>query len=400
MTAAIRKSVPRIALWVDTSTGWGRRLIGGVMDWSRQNGPWHLWVEPHSLFDRFRLQPGWRVDGVIARVSDESLSAHLQAARLPVVNISMRTLRDGPPFPRVTTDLDAVVTMAMDHFRERGFSHFAYIGPRELLYVREQEQAFVQVLHQNGFTCAKYRARKMAKRSMDWHEQLDHMIPWLQALPKPVGILSWGAIIGRTVIEACERVSIAVPHDVAVLGSDDDELLSQACYPPLSGIVTPSAQIGWEAAALLDRQLKGKGQRIRDLRIAPLRLAHRLSTDTLAVRDPRIARALRYIQEHATDPVSVDDVLKAVPMARRWMERQFQRILGRTPAEEIRRHRIAKARMMLAETNVSMQEIAEACGYSTYNHLTVVFKKTTGMGPAAYRKSARHRSILSEGIRT
>jgi LacI family transcriptional regulator len=76
-------------------------------------------------------------------------------------------------------------------------------------------------------------------------------------------------------------------------------------------------------------------------------------------------------------------------MARRALERRFVQHLGRSPAQEIRRVRIDHARRLLAQTNLSMQEIAEACGYSTYNYLGNVFKKETGISPGRYRTSSR-----------
>jgi len=62
------------------------------------------------------------------------------------------------------------------------------------------------------------------------------------------------------------------------------------------------------------------------------KVVERLSTETLAIEDRQVSRALQFIRDHACDPVTVADVLKAVPMARRTLERRFNQALGRSPA--------------------------------------------------------------------
>ena len=125
--------------------------------------------------------------------------------------------------------------------------------------------------------------------------------------------------------------------------------------------------------------------------LPPVGVEERMSTDTVAVADPQLAEVVNYLQEHAFEPITVDDILKKIPMARRNLERRFRHYFGRTILEEIRRLRIDKARKLLAETDMQMQEIAEACGYATYNYLTHTFKRVTGTSPSEYRKQWRIR---------
>ena len=105
------RRTPRIAVMVDTSTGWGRRLIRGVVGYANKHGPWNLWVHASGQDERVRLPPGWRGDGIIARISDYHTARHVAAARVPVVNVSGTELR-GVDFCRVTTDLGATGRLA------------------------------------------------------------------------------------------------------------------------------------------------------------------------------------------------------------------------------------------------------------------------------------------------
>ena len=83
---------PRIAVLVDTSTSWGRRLVTGINNYTRKHGPWQLFVEARGLEERIRVPHGWRGEGIIARVGSEAMARDLRAHRLPVVNVSGITL--------------------------------------------------------------------------------------------------------------------------------------------------------------------------------------------------------------------------------------------------------------------------------------------------------------------
>src|SRR5688500_11629987 len=101
----------KVAVLVDSSTGWGRRLIQGILQYARQHGEWKIWVEPRGQHEHLRPPPGWGGQGVIARVSTKPMADELTAMGLPVVNVSGLKL-PGVTFPNVTTDPDASTRLA------------------------------------------------------------------------------------------------------------------------------------------------------------------------------------------------------------------------------------------------------------------------------------------------
>jgi LacI family transcriptional regulator len=125
--------------------------------------------------------------------------------------------------------------------------------------------------------------------------------------------------------------------------------------------------------------------------IPPTGVVERRSTDTLAIEDADVAQVLTYIRANACQPIQISDILRAVPLSRRSIERRFAELLGRTPSEEIRNVRMAKAKNLLAETSMSIEAIADACGYGTYNYLTRVFTKESKMSPREFRKRVQGR---------
>jgi len=145
---------------------------------------------------------------------------------------------------------------------------------------------------------------------------------------------------------------------------------------------------------LLERLMKREKLSVEErfVRLPPLQVIRRLSTDILAVDEPLVADAVRYIREHACDPCSVEDVLRQVPTGRRWLERQFESKLGRSPREEILRVQIETAKRLLLQPGLILPDIAERCGFSGAPTLGRAFLRTVGDTPAAYRRTAMRRS--------
>jgi LacI family transcriptional regulator len=377
-----------VAVLVDTSTGWGRRLIYGIVQYGQVHGPWQFWIEPHGRHEHLRPPPGWQGEGIIARVSTPVMAKELREHGVPVVNISGIRLKD-QPFPVVTTDQESVGKLAAEHFLDRGFRHFGYCGILKFSYVASQFHGFEEALKATGFTCDLYDNRHSGN---DWRSQQQDLIRWIRQLPKPAAILTWAGK-GRAVLEACSVMGVRVPEDVAVLDGDEDELLNYATNPPMSGVHVPSELIGREAAAMLDRLMSTKKHNEVPVLLKPTHVVVRQSTDTLAIDDPDLATAIRFVREHATEPIGVEDILRKVPIARRSLERRFEQILGRTPAAEIRRVRLETAQRLLIDTDMPIPGVAESSGFGSPEYLSYAFKRALGQTPLKYRSLMRAREL-------
>jgi LacI family transcriptional regulator len=335
------------------------------------------------------MPSGWKGDGVIARVNSRRMLRTLQAARLPVVNVSATDLPSNR-FPQVTTDYHESAILAFHHFRDRGLQRFGYSGLPQTGFGRRHRDAFLEVTKEAGFSCDAYEPPRAAARA--GHQALlNHKFAWLQSLPKPVGIFTWATTPGRELLEACRLANLSVPYEIAVLGGADDELLCDASWPPLSSINVPAEQIGHEAGRILDRIMRGGKPPAQPVLLSPTGVVSRRSTDTLAIDDPDVAQALTIIRSNACKPIQITDILRVVPVSRSSIERKFRQALGRSPTEEIRRLRMAKAKSLLAETSMPMQKIADACGFATYNYLTRVFTSENGMTPREFRSRVQGR---------
>ena len=377
-----------MALLVGAWNEYGRGIIEGVWQYAEQHGPWFLEMQPSEPDESTFAPRGWSGDGVIAIVHTRRMAAKLQAYGVPVVNVS-GSRREGIDFPRVTTDAAAVVRMAVNHLRDKGLKHIAFCGEPERPFIDFWTAAFREVMGEHGMEAVVYEPSGRIKPQAGLKARQNDRRRWIEALPRPVGIVGWSTALCRHLAMACAESGIEVPDEAAIISLETEDLLGRAVHPPLSGVDIPVRRIGYEAAGQLDRLMRGEEPVSHEIRLQPLGVTTRQSTDRMACDDPQVRQVMRFIRDHAHEGIDVRDVLQHVPMARRSLERRFQDVLGRSPAEEIRRTKIEKVRRLLDSTDIPIPEIAGACGFNYVEHMIPVFSKYHGCTPSRYRKNAR-----------
>jgi LacI family transcriptional regulator len=178
-----------------------------------------------------------------------------------------------------------------------------------------------------------------------------------------------------------------VPEQVAIIGMGNDDLVCDLASPPLSSIALAAEKGGYEAAAVLDKMMRGKKVPNKRIVVPTLYVVTRQSTDILKIDDPYVAQALRFIHRRAKrDAIQVDDVLQAVPISRRSLYERFARILERPVHEEIKHVRVEQLARMLVSTNLSISQIATTLGCTDMKNLSRYFKQAKGISPLQYRK--------------
>jgi len=228
-----------------------------------------------------------------------------------------------------------------------------------------------------------------------WQAHWPQLKSWLRSLDKPVGILAVDDMAADDLSAACLDAGITIPDQVALMGVNNDDLLCEGAWPPLTSVQADYQRVGVTAAKLLDRMLSGetiKGAE-RFVALQPVGVVRRTSTDVLAVDDPQLAAAVRFIREHACGPCSVGDVLREVPVARRWLEKQFVARLGRTPHDEIAHVRMEAAQRLLLNREMTIEQVANGCGFSTVQSFNRAFRGATGESPAAFRRARLQRAM-------
>jgi LacI family transcriptional regulator len=268
-----------------------------------------------------------------------------------------------------------------------GFRHYAACISGDILFGRLRRDAFVRRVTATGravAACEVGRTEPMTAASADDLATLDR---WLAGLPKPTAVFCANDARALQVLSAARRLGLGVPDEVAVLGAGDDELANLVSGVPLSSIAIPSVQIGFTAASILEGMLNGADPSPPKVtRLAPLCVVPRASTDVTFLADADIAAAVRFIRANVAAPLTVADVLEHVPIGRRSLERRFRAAVGRSVATEIRRTRVERAKQLLASTRLTVEEVAEASGFTSATLLGVAFGKSVGRTPTAYRR--------------
>jgi LacI family transcriptional regulator len=378
-----------IGLMFDYNLSYPRGVLRGIKQFVQTRTHWilmHLETDRLSVEELRTLRPA----GVIALVVYRHLAETLESFRQPVVNVA-NVLPD-LPFPRVTTDHQKMGTLAAEHFCERGFRHFGFVGHPRHTYSLEREAGFREALAAEGYSLESFHeqpARSYRHRGRLFHLNQAFRL-WLQQLPKPVGLFAANDLWGLPVVEACRMAGLRVPDDVAVIGADNDELRCELARPSLSSIASPAERVGYEAAALLERLIDGAEPPTEPLLIPPIGVVTRQSSDVLAGSDPEVAAAVRFIRANAHRPLSVDDVLSEAPMSRRSLERRFRLTLEHSIGDEIRRVHLQRVRDLLSSTALRMDEVAERAGFASVHYMSRIFRQAMGMTPTAYRRQARN----------
>lgn len=375
----------KVALLIETSNAYARGLLLGIVAYLREHRPWSLYLAEHGRGDK---PPPWLADwdgdGIIARIENPAIARALRWVKLPVVDMSAARLI--PSLPWLETDDAAIAQAAFEHLRERGFRNLAFCGDQRFKWSDWRQEHFTRVVRAGGRDCFVYEPADARPAGRD---ETDELARWIRRLPKPVGIMTCYDLRGTQVLDACRRLGIPVPDEVAVVGVDNDEVLCELADPPLTSVIPNTRRTGYEAAALLDEMMSGGKVRGETRLIPPLGVATRQSTDVLAIEDPHVSRAVRYIREHACDGINVQDVLREVPQSRRLLEGRFSKLLGRTPHEEILRVQLNRVKQLLTETDLTLDVIAERTGFTHTEYLSVVFRREIGMPPSRFRARGR-----------
>ena len=113
-----------------------------------------------------------------------------------------------------------------------------------------------------------------------------------------------------------------------------------------------------------------------------------------ALRDPAIAKALSLIHQQPKAPWSVGSLAQQVKQSRATFARRFAELVGETPLAYLTRWRMCLAAKLLAETELSLDEIAARVGYETAAALSKAFRRSHGTAPGAFRSSTRGKPAL------
>jgi LacI family transcriptional regulator len=381
----LKSKVRRIALLLQSGMAFDRAIARGIGEYIRNHRGWVILMDPMMDVTTEGLKH-WNPDGIIVDIQSGALKAALQLGDIPIVGVGSYCEKSGNllDIPIVTSNQEEIGRMAARHFISKGFRHFAFCaGDEKATWCIQRQQGFAEELAKHDFSYERYVPDLNGHINMP--EALKSLGKWMHGLPKPTGVFVYFDGWARWVLDACVVEDLKVPQEIAVLGVDNDRWLCELSQPRLSSVDPNVLTAGFAAAEILDNVLHG-GTPPKLTRIDPSEVAARDSTDLMAFNEPEVAFAIRYIREHACDPITPSDVLRVTGMSNSTAYRKFKSALGRSIHSEIQRVQMEQIKKLLTTTNLNVNEVARQSGFDNARYLTKVFRELTNMTPIEFRR--------------
>ena len=381
-TSLRMKEYKRIGLFITVDDAYTRGIVRGIIKFARQETDWtllgHDWM--FSPLDGKNTQ----LDGIISRIENKADGYTLTKFGVPVIDVAGAYTGGG--YFEVNNDDYATGVKAAYHLSQLGHTSFAWAGADGVQWSRCRFNGFITtILHADTF-----------EKPLEWWEQLNletgELKNWLLSLPKPAALFAANDTIGLKVITICsnsrEDEKLSVPSDIAVLGVDNEDILCELATPTLSSIALNCIEMGFSAAALLDKMLQpGHTVPAHCITIPPLDIIERESTRILVTQDKLVNTALNFIINSAHTGITVENVLEKVPASRRNLEQRFRKITGKTLHEAIIDAKIQYSKKLMHYSDAALAFIAEQSGFGSLQRFHKEFKKKEDCTPSAWKRN-------------
>lgn len=396
-------AAPLVAVILDAARAYDRLIIGGVAKFARERAGWSLYVEEDPL-EKLPDLARWHGQGIIANFDDRRIAKAIRGLDIPVVGVGggygWYDAASGIPY--IYTDNAAIGRLAAEHLLGCGFETLAYCGTPKTAtngWSEERAAAFARSCAAAGRPCHIFSGRHGHARR--WADVQRELTGWLAPLPKPLGVMACNDLRARHVLEACRTLGLKVPHDVAVIGVDNDALVCELTDPPLSSVDQAARQIGYEAAASLERLMaapasSGRGgprprrdKSAQRLVVPPIGVVARASTDTMATADTAVVQALQALRRDPAVRPDVEGLAVASGLPRGALEKRFKAAVGRSIHEEHVRLRLAAARRLITTSDLPLKAIAARLGFPSVQYMTTFVRRHVGATPARLRAMER-----------
>ncbi|WP_317046308.1 AraC family transcriptional regulator [Parabacteroides pacaensis] len=377
----------KVLLLTDFSSEYSRNILKGIVKYSKEQGAWSFQRMP--LY--YRMVYGekgvldwakqWKADAIIALLSDVNIDL-LNNLEIPII---VQNYRDrNKNVSNLTGDYIGTGVMAARFFINKGYRNFAYYGFKGAIWSRERREGYKAEIEKQGYNFHLFEDVSPDKE--EWSYDHTSIAEWLKSLPKPIALFACDDQFALRISETCNIHNIRIPDEVAILGVDNDELLCNISDPPLSSIVVDAVNGGYRAGRLLHQLIKKEIAAPVNIEVEPIMIESRGSTNKYAVSDKHIRSVLRYIEANYANPLSVNDLVKQVPLSRRVLEKKFKEETGDTLYQYIQNYRVNQFIRLLVTTQESLFDIALQTGFDNYKNVSRVFRKYTSLSPVEYRK--------------
>ena len=214
----------------------------------------------------------------------------------------------------------------------------------------------------------------------------------------PVGINNL-VIINPNVLHTEDSLN-AQPLEYIVLGIDGIELANDENSNGQFSILDHMESVeisGWLRNILREMEQKNTGYEDVCQAYMEILIIRLMRSTTLSVpSEPQIssgnrqcAAVRRYIDLHFKEPLTLEQLAEESHMNKYYLSHSFKREYGTSPINYMISRRIEESKYLLAETDLSMTQIAQLLGFSSLSYFSQVFRRTQSVSPLEYRQSTK-----------
>lgn len=373
-----------VMVQMSRSLGYNEGVLEGIGAFARSRGNWIVSLSgDHSVREADSQFKQWHPSGVIAHTASPKLIDLCRKHGIPLVEVAPRAVGN---IPAVSYDGRKTGRLVAEYLVGRRHRHFAFLPSPKMRGRADSRVGFGEYLAEHGHHVIDFRADGIKSGTAAYRRVLAR---WLKELPKPVGLMAADDDRGLTACQRAVEAEVRVPEELAIVGVNNNMAICMMATPALTSVRIPTVRIGYEAASLLARLIAGKPKPEKQILLLPEGIETRGSSDALAVDDPKVREAVRYLRQHADRALGIDVVAEALAMSRSSLEKRFKTAMGRTPFAELRRQQIERIKRLLIDTDLTLEQLCEDSPFASAVHLSMAFRKVEGIPPSEFRN--RHR---------
>lgn len=377
----------KILLLIDYSSEFSRKLLKGLVRYSKEHGSWIFYRLPayyKTLYGKegiVQWAKDWEADAIIAQWDHEGTNL-LQELGIPVI---LQNLRQRSSFySNLTGDYKGTGKLAAQFFAKKRYRNFAFYGYKSVIWSQERAEGYRMEVERIGGNYYYFESENL--RDEKWDQSRIELEDWLKTLPKPIALFACDDSFALQITETCKINDIKIPEEISLLGVDNDELICNLSDPAISSIVLDVENGGYEAGRLIHLLIENKRTDPFNIVINPIRLELRQSTEKYNISNEHIANVVKHIENNFTDNLCIESLKTLVPFSRRNLEIKFKNEMGISIYQFVLKCRVEYCAMLLITTDRTLLDLAFEVGFYDSKNISRVFKKYIGYSPVEYRK--------------
>lgn len=194
------------------------------------------------------------------------------------------------------------------------------------------------------------------------------------------------------------ELNLAPGGELLAIGDPPAELLAAGSPVPLRCNPADATLVALARACLAEREMAGLASDllIHAFSLALIAQAARAAARAQAGRDGRdyalaphrLRRVTQYIDQHLDEPVCVNTLAEVAGLSAKHFARAFKQATGDSPHQYLLARRIERAKLLLANGDLPLAQVALGCGFGSQQQMTKVFTSATGVSPGRWRRGA------------